>query len=108
MQEKYLKNIKYKIMNDKIKKLQEEIEREKRIISNCKHTFGKSYYNPTTKNEGYGYKMVAQGSDVWGEYQGYREVNVDRWSRKCTDCGFEEHTFEQKPIVTGYEPNFKK
>ena len=57
--------------------------------------------------EGYGYKMIQQGSDVWGDFQGYHEVEKPRWTRKCTECGFEQHTTEQKPIIKGFEPDFK-
>jgi hypothetical protein len=93
-------------MNDNIKRLQKQIESEKRKIANCKHDFDKSFYNSETVREPYGYKMVAQGSDVWGEPQGYHDVKKDRWTRKCKVCGFEQHTYSQKPIVSGYEPSF--
>jgi len=93
-------------MNDKVRQLQKEIEVEKRRIANCKHNFCKAYYNPDTKMEPYGFKQVAHGSDVWTEAEGYREVTVDRWTRKCEKCGFEEHTNKQKPIIKGYEPDF--
>jgi len=94
-------------MNDKIKQLQKEIEVEQEKMRKCKHTFGEPYYNPEKEMKGYGYKMVAQGSDVYGEFEGYIEVNVPRWTRKCTECKFEQHTKEQKPIIKGFEPDFK-
>jgi len=94
-------------MNDNIRKLQEQIEAEKRKISNCNHVFDNSFYNPETIREPYGFKTVGQGSDVWTEPEGYRDVKKDRWTRKCKVCGFEEHTHSQKPIVSGYEPDFK-
>lgn len=93
-------------MNDRIKELQREIELEKSKMTNCNHEFGKPYYNPDTKTEPYGFRQVAHGSDIWTEAEGYREVKVDRWSRKCKKCGFEEHTNKQKPIIQGYEPDF--
>jgi hypothetical protein len=91
---------------DNIKNLREQIEEEQRKIRNCKHDFGKPFYNAETVREAYGYRMVAQGSDVWGEPEGYRDVKKDRWTRKCTLCGCEEHTRSTKPIISGYEPNF--
>jgi DNA integrity scanning protein DisA with diadenylate cyclase activity len=92
--------------NDRIKQLQNEIESEKRKIQNCKHIFDKAFYNPETIKEPYGYEMKAQGSDVYYEPKGYKDVKKDRWTRKCTICGNEEHTDKQKPIINGYEPSF--
>lgn len=93
-------------MNDKIKDLQRQIEDEKRKISKCKHIFGTPFSNPDKKMEAYGYKMVAQGSDVWHEPQGYKEVSVPRWTRICSECGYEEHTNKTEPIITGNKPKF--
>jgi hypothetical protein len=94
------------LMNDKIRQLQKEIELEKYKISNCNHTFGKPYYNPDSEMVGYGSVQDGRGSDPHWSYAGYHEVEKPRWSRKCTSCGFEEHTFKQKPIITGTEPAF--
>ena len=65
-------------MNDNIKRLQEQIEAEKRKISNCKHDFDKAFYNAETVREPYGYRMVGQGSDVWL----YRDWETDRKSTR--------------------------
>ena len=93
-------------MNYNIRRLQEQIEAEKRKISNCNHDFDKPYYNAETVKEAYDYKMVANGSDIWYEPQGYHDVKKDRWTRKCKICGFEQHTYTLKPIITGHEPSF--
>jgi hypothetical protein len=93
-------------MNDVIKKLQEQIEAEKRKIANCKHDFNEAYYDPETIKEPYGMKMVGMGSDVWHEYEGYRDVKKDRWSRKCKLCGYMQHTYTKKPVIKEYKPNF--
>ena len=93
-------------MNDNIRKLQDQIDAEKRKISNCKHDFDKPFFNPETVNEPYGHRMVTHGSDVWFEAEGYREVKRDRWTRVCKICGCEQHTNKQKPIVSGHEPSF--
>lgn len=95
-------------MNDKIRELQKQIEEERQRISKCKHVFDKPFYNPETVLEGYGSKMIAQGSDIWYDYEGYHNVQKERWTRKCTVCGYEEHTKQQKPIVVGHEPDFGK
>jgi hypothetical protein len=93
-------------MNDNIKRLQEQIEAEKRKISNCKHDFDKAFYNAEIVKEGYGSVQDGAGSDPHWSYERYRDVQKDRWTRKCKTCGFEQHTHSQKPIVSGYEPSF--
>ena len=92
---------------ERIKQLQHEIESEKRKIYNCEHIFGKPYYNPEKVMEGYGSVQDGAGSDPHWSYAGYREVEVSRWSKKCSKCGFEKHTFSKKPIIIGEEPDFK-
>lgn len=93
-------------MNDKIKKLQKQIEEQKSLIKNCSHEFDEAFYNPTYVKEPYGSRTVGQGSDVWFEPEGYHNVKQDRWSRICEKCGFIEHTDKQEPVVTGYKPSF--
>ena len=36
---------------------------------------------------------------LWHEPEGYRDVKKDRWTRKCKIC--EEHTYNQKPVISG-------
>lgn len=48
--------------------------------------------------------MVAQGSDVWGEPEGYRDVEHKRWSRTCRKCGKVEYTTHR--VSVKYEPVF--
>lgn len=93
------------IMNKNIRNLQVQIEREERFIRNCKHDFSEAKYNAEEYKEPY-YTSVAHGSDVWGEVQGYTTKHKDRWSRKCSICGYEQHTYTKKPIISGHEPNF--
>ena len=93
-------------MNEKIKRLQEEIESEQRRILNCKHNFDKAFYNAETIKQGYGSVQDGAGSDPHWGYVGYRDVKKDRWTRECKLCGFEQHTYSQKPIISGYEPSF--
>jgi len=92
---------------DKIRDLQKQIDAEKDKICNCKHNFCKPFYNPETVREGYGLHYVGCGSDPYLEYTGYHDVKKDRWTRKCSICGVEEHTDKMKPIVVGNEPDFK-
>lgn len=93
-------------MNDNIYRLQELIEAEKRRIANCKHEFDKPFFNPEIVKEGYGCIQDGGGSDPHWSFEGYKDVKKNRWSRKCKRCGFEEHTYNQNPIITGYEPKF--
>lgn len=94
-------------MNSKISQLQAEIELERKRIANCKHQFGDPFYNPEKYMKGYGSVQDGAGSDPHWSYAGYTEAEKPRWTRICKDCGFEDHAYEQKPIIKGYEPNFK-
>lgn len=76
----------------------------RREQSNCNHEWGEVKYDPEIKREPYGYRIVTQGSDVWGEPKGYRDVEHKRWSRTCKKCGKVEYTKEQ--VATKYEPKF--
>ena len=102
----YLCTINNKNMNDHIRQLQTEIDNELRKMSNCKHVFDKTFYNPETVKEGYGSVQDGAGSDPHWSFEGYRDVQKPRWTRKCTICGKEEHTTTQKPIISGFEPSF--
>ena len=93
-------------MNEKIRQLQSEINSEKQKISNCKHDFKKPFYNPEIVKEGYGCVQNGYGSDPYWSYAGYHDVEKPRWTRICSICGCEEHTYTQKPIIVGSEPSF--
>lgn len=94
------------MINDRIKTLQKEIEFETQRIKNCDHVFGTPFYNPYIEKEPYGFHVVGQGSDIWTEAEGYRDVTKQRWTRICTKCGFEQHTTKQKAVVIKEEPDF--
>jgi len=94
-------------MNDKILQLKKEIKKEEEKIRNCEHNFGETYFNPEIIMEGYGSVQDGAGSDPHWSYAGYMPVEKNRWSRKCSICNFVQHTYEQKPIISGYEPSFK-
>lgn len=72
--------------------------------SQCCHEWDKVKYDPEIKKEPYGSKMITQGSDVWYEPEGYRDVAHGRWSRTCKKCGKVEYTAKQRP--TKMEPAF--
>lgn len=93
-------------MNDKIKELQKQIEVEKEKMRNCSHTFGKVFYNPEKTKEWVFTHYSGHGSDPFPEGY-YKDKEIPRWTRICSECGQEEHTYKQKPIVTGFEPDFK-
>ena len=59
-----------------------------------------------TKKEAYGFKTVGQGSHVWTEPVGYRDVHKMRYKRKCKKCGKTEYTEKMgtKTVPTG--PDF--
>jgi len=93
-------------MNDKIKELQREIERERSLINNCDHEFGVVFFDPETISVGYGSVQDGAGSDPHWGYEGYRDELKNRWTKKCIKCGFEKHTYKKKPIINDYEPDF--
>jgi hypothetical protein len=91
----------------RIEELNAQIEAERRKIANCKHTFGKAIYDPEKYMKGYGSVQDGAGSDPHWSYAGYTEAEKPRWSRTCTECGHIEYAYDQKPVITSYEPNFK-
>ena len=93
-------------MNDRILELQKEIDAEKEKIKKCKHDFGEPYYDPDTELVGYGSVQDGAGSDPHWSYEGYEKREKPRWARKCKICGNIEYTYEQKPIIKGFEPKF--
>lgn len=93
-------------MNNNIRNLQDQIQIEERKIQNCDHDFNEPIFNPETIKVGYGSKMIKQGSDIWCEYEGYRDKQIDRWTRTCKKCGYEQHTHKQEPIISGHKPSF--
>lgn len=96
-------------MNERIKHLQEEIEKERDRISSCSHKWGNTFYNPETYKKPYGVRTIAHGSDVWSEPEGYEDAQKPRWTRICSECGFEQNTYDQKPVVVKkYIPDFKE
>ena len=72
--------------------------------NNCRHEWSETKYDPEIKREPYGFKTVGQGSHIWTEPEGYRDVKHDRWSRTCKKCGKVEYT--KKQIAVKYEPKF--
>ena len=72
--------------------------------NSCDHEWGEVKYDPKVKKEPYGYRQVAHGRDIWGEPEGYRDVEYKRWSRTCKKCGKVEYTSKQAPVK--YEPKF--
>lgn len=94
-------------MNEKIRELQQQIENEKQKIGDCGHEFVDAFSNPETVKEPYGSKLVEMGSDSYFEPEGYLDKEIPRWTRICTECGHEQHTYKKKPVVVGHEPDFK-
>ena len=91
---------------EELEGLQDKINQLKKQMLSCKHDWKEAKYDPETYREAYGYKMVAQGSDVWGEPEGYRDAKRDRWSRECKECGYKEYTYTQEAVRTEYKPKF--
>lgn len=92
---------------EKIESLQKRINQLKENIASCKHIWSDGVYDAETYREAYGYKMVAQGSDIWGEPEGYRDAKKDRWSRTCKTCGHKEYTHVQEVVNVEKKPKFQ-
>lgn len=90
----------------KLAELQKQIDEIKKRQATCSHNFGEPFYNPEKVMEPYGHKLVTQGSDAWGEPQGWHEVSKDRWTRVCTICEYEQHTSKQEAVIKEYKPKF--
>lgn len=89
---------------------QEDLKRElaqlERNMANCKHNFDTPIFDPETVKEGYGSIQDGAGSDPHWSFAGYRDVQKDRWSRECKDCGKKEYTYKKEPVITDYKPKF--
>ncbi len=93
-------------MNSRIKELQKQIKLEEDKIRNCKHNFNDPIYDPETISEGYGFVQDGAGSDPHWGYSGYRDIQKDRWSRKCKICEYKQFTYKQEPVISSYKPKF--
>lgn len=54
---------------------------------NCTHIWGKIHWGTRTERIPYGMREVWQGSDHWGEPEGYRIKEVKCQMAKCVKCG---------------------
>jgi hypothetical protein len=93
-------------LNDQLQESLRKVEEIKKQIANCAHNFDDPKYDPETERQAYGYKMEKQGSDVWGVPEGYKDVQVPRWSRECLICGHKEYTKEQETVSITKKPKF--
>jgi len=91
---------------DKIADLQKQIDAEQNKIDRCHDEWGETYSDAGKKMEPYGHKVTAQGSDIWFDPEGYREVSYQRWARKCKKCGKVEHTEKSEPVTPHQKPVF--
>lgn len=94
-------------MNDKIRKLREQIKSEESKIKNCNHDFGDTCFDPEEYSDYYftGEFEKDMGVDARPIYASQTKTK-DRWSRKCKKCGFKQYTYKQKPIIKSYEADF--
>jgi hypothetical protein len=94
------------MINEAIIDLQREIRKQQDKIDRCNHDWNQAYQNNETVREPSGFATVAQGSDVWSEPTGYHDVVKSRWTRICKKCGGYDHTYKDRPIIVGREPDF--
>ena len=91
---------------DRIEALKREIHLLERQIESCRHDWGEAVYDPEKFREGYGSRLVTQGSDHWIEYEGFRDAIRPRWSRTCKLCGKKEYTYTQETVQIVQKPKF--
>lgn len=82
---------------DRIKELQDEINRCKQSIKDCKHSWDKTIYDPEITKEPVFSHFEPHGSDPEPIYN-WHDKTISRWSRTCVLCGYTEYTKEQGPI----------
>lgn len=86
--------------------LQKQIEAERAKINRCQHSYADAQYDPDYKNVLTGYETRRQGVDTWQEATGYRQEQVDRWSKACVKCGHKIYTHKTEAIIAEYRPKF--
>lgn len=88
--------------------IRNEFERQLRELheeqANCNHDWTDPEYDPEITRRPSRYETVRQGSDIWERPCEWKEVSIDRWSRKCKKCGKVEYTKEAIP--TQFVPKF--
>ncbi len=57
----------------------------------CNHVWGPIFWGTKTEYIPYGYRQVKQGSDIWGEPEGYREEEKSCQMTICTKCGAKKY-----------------
>lgn len=93
---------------EEINQLTKRIEELRNSIKNCNHDFSDPIYDLETK--------MVQDDRMGYEQHGvhrylipsFHEEKTPRWSRECKICGHKEYTYKTAPIVSSYEPVFKK
>lgn len=92
-------------LSEQLARAQEEVNRVKREMENCKHKWLPSIYDPETVQEPVFSHYIPRGSDPEPVYN-YYPKNKDRWSRTCECCGKKEYTHTQEVVKTVKEPKF--
>ena len=91
---------------DRINRLNAELEREKNIQKNCQHEWCKPFKKEFTEWEKYATgEYEAHGSDFYPKTS-FRDKIVYKWVRKCSICGLEQITEKTKVVKTETAPDF--
>ena len=98
-------------VQDEINETNRKLEELKRKQQNCQHKWDNTEgrYNPESYMDSeiiQGDFSECHGSDYWPATRSVTKTR-DRWTRTCTCCGLEQHTYETevKKVVEG--PKFK-
>lgn len=96
------------MISEEIEQLKERLEYLQKLQDNCDHQWGKTVYDPETKEimkwvEDYYVHMECFYKQVpTGKYE-----TIDRWSRTCKKCGLKQYTYESEVVKVKKNPIFK-
>lgn len=92
----------------RISQLESQIEQVKREQATCQHVWGKPFSNPEKKKEEFCDGSIASTQGIHLNYRrSFRDVEVPRWTRVCTKCELEQHSYEQQNVaVPEMQPKF--
>ena len=96
------------MLQNRIYELEQQLKNLKVEQGRCAHTFADPFFNPYDSKEEYftGQYDETQGIHHW-PITAWKDVRKNRWTRRCTKCGFEEHTESLKTVKVVQAPDFK-
>jgi hypothetical protein len=91
------------MLQNRINELEQQLKNLKTGQRNCGHVFGEPY---DSKEEYLTGQYETHGIHHW-PITAWKDVRKNRWTRRCTKCGFDEHTEILKTVKVEQAPDFK-